>query len=214
MGREIRVIAVVNQKGGTGKTTLSMNLAAGLARRAPTAVLDADPQHSASQWAQLARIDKRAFPAPVFAATDGLATHLGKCEPDYHFVVVDCPPAMHSETVREVMARADLALIPVLPSPMDLWASVGMVDMVTAAQRLNPKLRAYLVLNQLEARNAMSRSMEQALAEFSIPATRASVHRRAVYRRVALEGSNVYDFTALGRAAAEEIDAIINEVIH
>lgn len=214
MNQARRVIAVVNQKGGTGKTTLSMNLAAGLARRGPTAVLDADPQHSASHWARVSQVDQRQFPTPVIAAADGLASRLGECSSDLHYVVVDCPPAMHSETVREVLTHADLVLIPVLPSPMDLWASVAMVDMVSSAQQSNPRLRAYLVINQLELRNAMSRSMEQALAEFSIPATRASVHRRAVYRRVALEGSNVYDFSALGRAAAEEIDAIINEVIH
>jgi chromosome partitioning protein len=207
-----RVIAVVNQKGGTGKTTLSMNLAAGLGRRAPTRVLDADPQRSASQWAQLAE-SERPFPVEVVAAADGVAAPLQAQNGHFTFTVVDCPPAMHSATVKEILSLADLCLIPVLPSPMDLWASVGMVDMVTRAQTDNPRLRAYLVLNQLESRNALSRAMEHALAEFNIPATRAGLQRRAVYRRVALEGSNVYDFTSLGAAAAQEIDAIIEEVV-
>lgn len=207
-----RVIAVVNQKGGTGKTTLSMNLAAGLGRRAPTVVLDADPQRSASQWALLA-VAGHPFPVQVMSAAEGVAAPLNESNGRYAYTVVDCPPAMHSATVKEVLALADICLIPVLPSPMDLWASVGMVDMVTRAQAENPGLRAFLVLNQLEARNALSRAMEHALAEFNIPATRTGLQRRAVYRRVALEGSNVYDFTALGAAAAQEIDAIIEEVV-
>lgn len=134
--------AVVNHKGGVGKTTLAMNLAAGLTRRGSCIVLDADPQCSASRWARLAA-DARPFPAPVLPAADGAARQLVDCAGRYAYIVVDCPPAMHSQDVQQVLTRADVALIPVLPSPMDLGASVGMEEIVVSAQQSNTALRAY-----------------------------------------------------------------------
>lgn len=207
-----KLYAVVNEKGGVGKTTLAMNLAAGFARRGKCVVVDADPQGSATLWAHNADARRR-FPAEVMAgphATEQTLTRLGsRCD----FVIIDCPPAAGSPVARLVASVADGLLIPVLPSPMDLWASTRIEDTVDRARQHNPRLRAWIVLNQIDARNAMSRAMGPALSELTVPVLRSVVGRRASYRTSALEGCSVYDLGYRGREAAREIDAIIEEVL-
>ncbi len=207
-----KVFAVSNQKGGTGKTTLSMNFAAGLARRGRTLVIDADPQGSAGQWTGLAP-DNRPFPVSVIAVAGNLAREVNRFRQDYQYVVIDCPPTLETETTRLAMSASDTILIPVLPSPIDLWASVRLAQTIEQAKLGNPKLGAYLVINQLEPRNALSRGMQQALAEFDIPSLKGGLRRRAVYRTSAIEGASVFCLGKRGEAAAQEIESIIEEVI-
>jgi chromosome partitioning protein len=205
------VYAVANHKGGVGKTTLAMNLAAGLARRGTCSVVDADPQGSAALWARAA-VPPR-FPVAVVAAADGLDAGLERLRADCHFVVVDCPPVTDAVQTRDALAAAHVLLIPVLPSPMDLWATARIETMVEAARKRNPGLKARLVVNQVEAHNAMSRALGTALGELTVPALRRGLTRRAAYRTAALEGASVYEFGGRGRQATAEVKALIEEVL-
>ncbi|MFN4263377.1 MAG: ParA family partition ATPase [Thioalkalivibrionaceae bacterium] len=214
-GRSARIFAIVNQKGGTGKTTVTMNLAGGLAKRGRTLVIDADPQGSATQWARMSqRLGNggRRFPASVIAVAGPIDREVAEFSADFSCIVVDCPPTLETDAVAQVLRAAHHVIIPVLPSPVDLWGSVRMHRHLEDAQRFNPRLRANILVNQLEPRSALSREMEQALAEMAIPTLSASLRRRAIYRRAALEGTSVY---ALGRSAASAVDeceAVIEEV--
>ena len=206
-----RIIAVINQKGGTGKTTLALNLAAGLARRGSTRLVDADPQRSISQWVGLAS-DGASLPPVTQPGSDPFAT-IAQLARSHRYVVVDCPPAVQGERVASVMRSVHVVLIPVLPSPIDLWASVDMAAAVGEARRFNPDLRACLVLNQLESRNALSRAMREAVAEFDVPVLAAGMQRRAAYRTAAVEGQSVYGVGKRGQQAVADIEAIIEEVL-
>jgi chromosome partitioning protein len=131
----------------------------------------------------------------------------------YRHMVLDCPPSIDSHASLQALRACDVALIPVLPSPVDLWASLRLPQEIEEARTANASLRAYLVLNQLEPKSALSAAMHEALAEFGVPVLNATVRRRAAYRGAALEGVSVYQMGSRGAQAAAEIEAIINEVI-
>ena len=205
------VTAVINQKGGAGKTTLAMNLAAGLARRAQTVVIDLDPQGSSRQWASLGSAPFPATVKQIAGKWDARSLHQNYRA--YRHMVLDCPPSIDSHASLQALRACDVALIPVLPSPVDLWASLRLPQEIEEARKANSSLKAYLVLNQLEPRSALSAAMHEALAEFGVPVLKATIRRRAAYRGAALEGVSVYQMGSRGAPAAAEIEAIINEVI-
>lgn len=207
----IWVTAVINQKGGAGKTTLAMNLAAGLSQRGRTVVVDLDPQASSVQWASQGRSSFPALVKQVQGPWD--ARSLRQTFRDFEHLVLDCPPALDSHASVQALRACDLALVPVLPSPVDLWASLRLPQEIEAARKLRPALRAYLVLNQMEPASALSAAMNGALSDFGLPVLRATIRRRAAFRTAALDGVSVYQMGGRGAAAAADIDAIINEVI-
>lgn len=206
-----RIIAVINQKGGSGKTTLALNLSAGLAVRGSVHLVDADPQRSITQWVGMGG-DNSGLPAVTQLGRDPEAM-LDRLARESRYVVVDCPPTVQGDAVAAILRVAHLALIPVLPSPIDLWASMDMAVTVNAARRHNPGLRASLVLNQMESRNALSRDMREAMAEFDVPVLVAGMQRRAAYRSAAVEGRSVYGMGKRGQLAVSDIEAIIKEVL-
>ncbi|TSE19181.1 Chromosome-partitioning ATPase Soj [Tepidimonas alkaliphilus] len=191
-------LAVLNAKGGTGKTTLAVQLAAGLARRGSTALGDLDPQGSATQWCRSGWL-------PVCGGEQAWGVRA-------QHVVWDCPPSVQHPAAQRALREADAVLVPVLPSPLDLWASWQLVEAIRAEQSRRPTLRAWLVVNQLEPGSALSAAMHEALREFELPALRAVVRRRAIYRTAALQGVSVYDLGSRAAAAVAEIEAVIEEM--
>ena len=202
-------IAVANLKGGCGKSTLALNLASGLEKRGKTILLDVDPQGTLEHWL------KETFEGmpDVKNASKNVKKIISDSEKNYDFVVADCPPSLESGHTQEVLKEVDLLLIPVLPSPPDLWSSVHMVDAVKEAQKKNTKLKAKLVRNQVETRSALSKAMRQAIEFCGLPALESSLARRASYRWAALEGISVYQFGSRGETAVEDIEAIIKEIL-
>lgn len=204
------VIALVGNKGGAGKTTLAMNLAMVLAKDALTAIFDADPQGSALQWQSIAGNNTS---LDVFDAAEDLDTIFDQNAARYGHVVIDCPPSVHAPQTHAALALSDVALVPVQPSPLDLWATVHIEQAIERAHQVNPKLRPMLVINQLEPRTKLSRLIRQALAELEMPAADTAIRRRAVYRASVLEGKSVLDMGQRGAEAAAEIRNMISEVL-
>lgn len=204
-----RVIALASLKGGCGKSTLAFNLAAGLARRERVGLLDCDPQGTLRHWSAWSG---EADLPPVLAGGADPVASLSRVAGQYRRVVVDCPPSLERAITGRLLEQVDAVLIPVLPSPLDLWAGADTVTALTRARRENPALRAWLVLNQVEPASALSRAMSDALASLDIPTLAGVVRRRAAYRTAAVEGRSVYQLGARGREAAREMDRIIEEV--
>ncbi|MEJ2440932.1 MAG: ParA family partition ATPase [Gammaproteobacteria bacterium] len=204
------VIAFVGNKGGAGKTTHSVNLAAGLARYGETVIVDADPQASSSHWH--ANSDGQRV-TPVFQAEAALPDQLENLKGRYAYVIADCPPSVHAPQTDAILKMADVAMVPVQPSPVDLWATVHIEQAITEAKQVNPLLRAILVVNQMESRSTLSQLIKEALAEIAVPVAATAVRKRAVYKASALEGRTVFDMGKRGEEAARELDELINEVI-
>ena len=206
------IIAVVGNKGGTGKTTLSLNLAAGLAARESVVIIDADPQQSAYQW-RLVGKDDDGLPT-VVAAAYGLDKTVHALRDAHEHVVIDCPPSIKATQTEQALRLADHALIPVQPSPMDLWATTHIARVIDKLRPENPRLRALIVMSQMEPRTTLSRLMPEAVAELDLPVADATLRRRSIHRHCVLEGRSVFQAGRRGEAAAAEIQALIEEIFN
>lgn len=204
------VIAFLGNKGGVGKTTLSVNFASGIINQFNAVLLDADPQGSAVQWHNMSESENK---LPVLQAKSVLKKQTQALSKDFDHIVIDCPPYLQSPETASVLKIADIALIPVLPSPLDLWATVHVEEAVEKALKSNPKLKVLLVINQLEVRTTFSKVMRDALSEIKFPVAEASIRRRAIYRNSALEGKSVYDMGKKGSDATAELNELIKEVL-
>jgi chromosome partitioning protein len=205
------IIVVVGNKGGTGKTTLAVNVAAGLSRQGSVVVIDADPQQSAYQW-RLIGGDRSPLPA-VIAAAHGLEQTITALRETHQSVVVDCPPSIKSPQTEIALRLADQALIPVQPSPMDLWATTQIARTLERLRPTNPTLSTWLVMSQIEPRTTLSRLMPEAAAELELPLARTALRRRSIHRHCVLEGRSVFQAGRRGAEAAAEIDSLIAEVL-
>ncbi|OZB37575.1 MAG: hypothetical protein B7X44_01165 [Halothiobacillus sp. 15-55-196] len=206
-------LAVANLKGGCGKTTISTNISAGLTQRGRVGLVDADPQGALKHWVDWGSKEADAQVPVLYSDHTDPVQNLKLAQPNHDFVVVDCPPSLDMAITCQLMIECDFVLIPVLPSPLDLWASTQTIDMIERARKTNPKLKAALVLNQTEPRSAMSRAMQTTIERLGVPVLTTSVRRRAVYRNAVVEGVSVFQLGARGRSAADEINQILNEVI-
>jgi chromosome partitioning protein len=204
----MQVIALVGNKGGAGKTTLAINLASAFSELAPTILLDADPQGSSLQWCNIAG-DTATL--DVLDGSVNLADQV-RSSSDLSYCVVDCPPSVHSEQTQEALRISDLVIIPVQPSPLDLWASVHIETEVNKARTANPDLRALLVINQSESRTRLSKLAAEALKELSLPAATTAIRRRVAHRNAMLEGRSVLQMGSRGAMAADEIRQLIDEL--
>ena len=205
------IIALVGNKGGAGKTTLCVSLASALAEKSTTVILDADPQRSSLQWRALAERDDA---VAVIDAVENLSDQIRTVRDRYDYIVIDCPPSVHAVQTAQALGLCNIALIPVQPSPLDLWATVHIESKIESARIDNPSLRAMLVINQLEPRTRLSQLMRQALAELNLPAAETAIRRRVAYRSSVLEGRTVLDQGKRGEAAAEEVRQLIDEVVN
>ena len=211
-----KIIVVVNQKGGAGKTTVSMQLAGTLGRRGhKVLVIDADPQATATRWAASAA-EGQAFPASLSglsAAGGKVHREAQKYVEDYAFIVIDCPPAADSAVPQSALMIADLALVPVIPSPLDLWASVGIVRVIESLRDINESLEPRLVINQCQPNTALAREAMEVLQTFGLPIARTRLHHRTAYRQAAVYGGTVHDLGKAAEQAIAEVDALTDEVL-
>jgi chromosome partitioning protein len=206
------IIAVVGNKGGTGKTTLALNLAAGLAFRGDSVVIvDADPQQSAYQWRLTGDADN-GLPDVVAAAIGLPKTVRALREANTH-VVIDCPPSIKAPQAEQALRLANYALVPVQPSPMDLWATSHIARIIEQLRPDNPRLKALIVMSQLEPRTTLSRLMPDAVAELDLPVAAAGIRRRSIHRHCALEGKSVFQAGKRGSDAADEIHQLLTELL-
>ena len=209
-----KIWTICNQKGGSGKTTATMQIAGALARREfRVLVADADPQGTATRWAASAS-DETPFPCAVVGmANAGGKTHreVAKFADNYDFILIDCPPAADSPVPHSALLVSDLALVPLVPSPLDLWASVGIREVIARMSDINDALQARLLLNQAQPQHNLTKETLEILPEFGIALCQTQWRQRAAFRQSAVWGQTVHDGT--NKAAIQEVESLTDELL-
>ncbi len=213
---QAKIISVLNQKGGPGKTTITMQLSAALGIRGrKVLVVDADKQGTATRWARSAD-DNAPFPASIAglaAADTKVHREVAKFVNDFEFIFIDCPPAVESQIPQSALLVADLALVPLIPSPPDVWAGVAIRRLIENAVAVNEHLQARLVINQLEPGTTLGREVLDILPQFDIEICRTHLGHRQAYRQSAGFGASVHYLRSRAKDAIAEVEALTDEVL-
>ena len=208
-----KVICAVNQKGGCGKSTLTMQLAGTLARTHAVLVVDGDPQGTVTKWAAAAK--KTPFPAAIAGlanAGEMLHREVEKHVEGHDLILIDCPPAIDSVIPQSALLISDLALVPIVPSPPDLWAGVAVKHLIELSQKQNPNLIARLVINMLLPRTRLTQSVLEIVPSYGIKVLETKLQLLTAYRESSAYGGTVHNIGRRGSAAAAEMQALANEV--
>lgn len=203
------IIAILNEKGGVGKTTLSTNIARCLKRMDKSVLLvDSDPQGSARDW----HVNSDGSILDVVALDRStLDKDIVKFKSEYVYIIIDGAPQLKTMAVKAICC-ADLVLIPVQPSPYDVWATAGIVDLVKQRIEItNGKLKAAFVISQQIVNSKLGREVRMALDEYELPVLINGTCKRVVYAESASRGMTVLE--EKDKLAISEIEAITEELL-
>ncbi len=192
-------ILIANTKGGCGKTTLTSTLAGALAQRGrKVALIDCDPQQSSMAW--VAQRPAHLPPVAAISCADpahGLAAGFTlRIPPDAAVVLIDTPAGMRAHELGQLSRNAHVLLVPIVPSALDLRATLGFIDKLRALPEFRTgSLRTALVINRIKERTVSAREMDTTLSRLT-QAALARVRDSQVYVRAASEGRSIFDDTS------------------
>ena len=202
------IVSLLNQKGGSGKTTLAIHLATVLAERGKVLPVDADPQGSALDW-RAQRAADSGFPV-VGLPKPTLHLEIAVLGENRDWVLVDGPPPTSALTGSAV-AASDLVLIPVQPSPFGPWAVRDILDILEECSVVRPDLQARFVVNWLFVRTRLGTKVCGPLAGLPVSAQRTAIRNRTEYAKAVREGRTAIE-TAPASAAAKDFRALADEI--
>ena len=203
----MKIIAILNQKGGVGKTTLATNIATKLhLNKSKVLLIDSDPQGSARDWhaAGSSEIPVIGIDRPT------LDKDIQKIAGQFDWVVIDGAPQLTDMAISAIKC-ADIIVIPVQPSPYDIWASSDLVEIIKHRQQLTDgKPKAFFCISRKIASTSLSKEIAEALEGYDLPVMKSYTSQRIIYAKSAAEGQTVFD--ASNNEAIQEITNIVTEI--
>lgn len=204
------IISVTSLKGGVGKSTVAQNLAVCFAHAGyKVCICDVDTNQSAIRWSGLRPDDMPAI--PVFGWPDGieLSKNVKIISKDYEIVIIDGTPSLN-KVASKIILLADLLLIPLIPSGLDMWATEQFIERYKDAQQEKEmEIPAYFLLNQYQHTN-LAKEVKDALDETIVPVLQTTLNSRTAYREAVIKGLGVVEYKD-DKARAETV-TLFNEL--
>lgn len=201
------IISLLQEKGGAGKTTVSIHLAYALKHLGHSVLLiDSDQQGSARDWHEN---NEGSLLEVIGLDRPTIDKDIQRFKKDYEFLIIDGAPHL-SVMATKIIVCSDIILIPIQPSPYDVWASEALVELIKQRQEItggNPK--AFFVINGQIKNTIVSREVREVLQQFELPILENGMTRRIAYVTSAAKGETVFDVPEL----KNEVLNIANEVL-
>ena len=204
------VISILNPKGGSGKTTLATNLSRSLQGPGEVLLLDLDPQQSAMEWAERNPQD---YPSVVRVPQGGLLNVIPRVRDAFDHIVIDGAAIMEQHLLSAAIKAADIVLIPVRPSGLDIWGCADLVKLVHARQLLADGRpgAAFIVSLQVQG-TRFSGGVQERLEQMALPVFAGRMTRRVEFAEAVTAGLSVLDHRPGGKGA-QEIRNITDELL-
>lgn len=207
------IITFLNLKGGCGKTTLAVHTASTLALAGKKVLLvDADEQMSSIHWSECRKQE------PLFTTagipSEAIHKQIKMLKDDYDFIIVDGPPRV-SAVSRSCIVASDLVLIPITPSPYDVWAANEIIDLlhnVKSSIAEYKEIKSAIIINRKIHNTTLGKEVEVALQEYNIPILATSIHQRIAYAESASMGTSVIEDDP-SSIAGQEIRNLVEEML-
>ena len=195
-----KIVSILNPKGGVGKTTIAIHIARALnLLKLKTCLIDSDPQGSSRDWHASGKgdlIPVIGFDRPTL---DKDIKHIN----DYSWIIIDGAAKLENMLASAIKC-SDCILIPIQPSPYDIWATEDLVDIIKTRQKVtNGKPKAAFIINRKIENSILGREISEILKDFGFPIFKSSIVQRQIYPRAGAKGSTALDENESGKASQE-----------